>query len=94
MIATSLSVSTALLAATRLVGSATAVAAALSAVPVVTLTKRLPTPSARPQSSVISQPIVCGPLVSVDQSKMKWPPAAYVFEKPGNAPAMSARTSP
>ena len=46
------------------------VSPAVRFVPVVTLKNRLPTPSARLQSSVISQPIVWAPLVSVDQSKM------------------------
>ena len=72
--------------------SSGAVVSALT--PVVTLKKRLPTPSARLQSSVISQPIVCGPLLSVDQSKMKWPPAAVALEKFGKAPAISARAAP
>ena len=48
-----------------------AVSAASRSCPAVTLKNRLPTPSARLQSSVISQPIVCEPLVSVDQSKME-----------------------
>ena len=58
-------------------------------VPVVTLKNRLPTPSARLQSSVINHPIVCVPFVSVDQSKTTCPPAAALFEKPRNAPASS-----
>ena len=45
--------------------------AATTLEPAATLKNRLPTPSARLQSSVISQPIVCAPGVRVDQSKMK-----------------------
>src|SRR5207302_1148814 len=59
-----------------------------------TLKNRLPTPSARLQSSVINQPIVCGPFVNAVQSMMACPPAAAVFAKPGKAPAMSVLASP
>ena len=37
---------------------------------------------------------MCTPLASAVVSNVKWPPAAALFVKPANAPAMSLRTSP
>ena len=68
--------------------------AAVTLEPLATVKKRLPTPSARLQLSVTSQPIVCTPLASAVVSNVKWPPAAGAFVKPANPPAMSVRTSP
>src|SRR5829696_6644425 len=74
-------------------GASVDVTAGMTA-PFCTLKNRLPTPSARLQSSVMNQPIVCAPLVSWVESKKKCPPAVALFENPGNAPVMSVRASP